>query len=104
MSRPLARLRVRLALLLEAAEIHLRLRLPRLTWALTRRSCHPARPFDELVRIESDPAYQALFFAELDAALGQRLATHTAVVEEIEAAADRLREMITDSGDRERAA
>lgn len=101
---PLARLRVRLVLLLGAAEIHLRLRLPRLTWALTRRSRHPARPFDELVRIESDPAYRALFFTELNAALSERLATHTAVVEEIEAAADRLRDLITDSGDHERAA
>lgn len=89
---PIVRLRARLALLLGAAEIHLRLRLPRLTWALTRRSHHPARPFDELVRIESDPAYRALFFAELDAALGERLAAHTAALEEIEATADRLRD------------
>lgn len=101
---PLVRLRARLVLLIGAAEIHLRLGLPRLTWALTRRSLHPARPFDELVRIESDPAYQALFFAELDAALSEGLAAHTDVLEEIEAAADRLRDLLIDSGDHERAA
>lgn len=101
---PIVGLRARLAPLLGAAEIHLRLRLPRLTWALTRRSHHPARPFDELVRIESDPAYRALFFAELDAALGERLAAHTAALEEIEAAADRPRDLLIDSGDHERVA
>ncbi|MEW2069974.1 hypothetical protein [Streptomyces sp. NPDC007346] len=102
MSSPLTRLRVRLALVLGAAEIHLRLRLPRLTWALTRPR-PPESPFGELVRIESDPAYRALFRAELDAALEDRLATRTAAVEEIEAAADRLRALLR-PGDHERAA
>ncbi|MEV7054200.1 hypothetical protein AB0N95_01850 [Streptomyces microflavus] len=103
MSRPLARLRVRLVLALGAAEIRARLRLPRLMWALTRRPAHPTSPFDELVRIESDPAYRALFCGELDAALEDRLATRTAVVDEIEAAAERLKALIR-HGDHERAA
>ncbi|MER8197439.1 hypothetical protein ACIF6I_06750 [Streptomyces microflavus] len=103
MSRPLARLRVRLVLALGAAEIRARLRLPRLMWALTRRPAHPTSPFAELVRIESDPAYRALFCAELDAALEDRLATRTAVVDEIEAAAERLKALIR-HGDHERAA
>ncbi|MGW1205433.1 hypothetical protein [Streptomyces cyaneofuscatus] len=103
MSSPLARLRVRGALALGAAEIHLRLRLPRLMWALTRRPAVRESPFAELVRIESDPAYRALFFAELDAALHDQIATRTAVVEEIEAAAERLKALIR-HGDHERAA
>lgn len=94
MTRPLARVRVRLVLALGAAEIRARLRLPRLMWALTRRPAHPTAPFAELVRIESDPAYRALFCAELDAALEERLATRTAVVDEIEAAAERLKALI----------
>jgi len=102
-SSPLARLRVRLALALGAAEIHLRLFLPRLMGALTRRPATPAAPFAELVRIESDPAYRALFFAELDAALEERFAVRTAVVEEIEVAAERLKALIR-HGDQERAA
>ncbi|KAB2594251.1 hypothetical protein [Streptomyces arboris] len=103
MSSPLARLRVRLAPTLRAAGIRPRLRLPRLTYALTRRPATPAAPFAELVRIESDPAYRALFCAELDAALHDRLATRTAVVEEIEAAAERLKALIR-HGDHGRAA
>ncbi|MFJ8843869.1 hypothetical protein ACIRFF_13305 [Streptomyces cyaneofuscatus] len=101
--RPLPRVRVRLVLALGAAEIHLRLRLPRLMHALTRRPATPAAPFAELLRIESDSAYRALFFAELDAALEDRLATRTAVVEEIEAAAAQLKALIG-CGDQGRAA
>ncbi|MGA5047294.1 hypothetical protein [Streptomyces arboris] len=86
MSSPLARLRVRLTLVLGAAEIHLRLRLPRLMWALTRR-----------------PAVRESPFAELDAALHDQIATRTAVVEEIEAAAERLKALIR-HGDHGRAA
>ncbi|MEU8565881.1 hypothetical protein AB0C45_30900 [Streptomyces cyaneofuscatus] len=103
MSRPLARLRVRGSLALGAAEIRLRLRLPRLMWALTRRPADHESPFAELVRIEADPAYRALFFAGLDAALEDRLTTRTAVVEEIETAATRLKALIR-PGDHERAA
>ncbi|WP_433403092.1 hypothetical protein [Streptomyces sp. CA-146814] len=103
MSRPLARLRVRLALVLGAAEIRLRLRLPRLMWALTRHPADRESPFAELVRIESDPAYRALFCAELDAAIADRDATRTAVVAEIEAAAEQLRGLVR-PGDHERAA
>ncbi|MFF3262715.1 hypothetical protein ACFYWO_26535 [Streptomyces sp. NPDC002932] len=40
----------------------------------------------------------------MDADLGERLAAHTDVLEEIEAAADRLRDLLIDSGDHERAA
>ncbi|MFE3716721.1 hypothetical protein [Streptomyces cyaneofuscatus] len=103
MSRPLARLRGRLTLALGAAEIRLRLRLPRLMWALTRHPADRESPFAELVRIEADPAYRALFFAGLDAALEDRLTTRTAVVEEIETAAARLKALIR-PGDHERAA
>ncbi|MFD5900502.1 hypothetical protein ACFWHG_03260 [Streptomyces microflavus] len=103
MSSAFTRLRVRLALALGAAEIRLRLRLPRLMWALTRHPADHESPFAELLRIESDPAYRALFFAGLDAALEDRLATRTAVVEEIEKAAARLKALIR-PGDHERAA
>ncbi|MGW8485338.1 hypothetical protein [Streptomyces sp. NPDC055886] len=57
---------------------------------------HP-HPLAELVRIESDPAYRALFCAELDAAIVDRFANRAAVVAEIEAAADRLRDLIRHS-------
>ncbi|MFJ8759673.1 hypothetical protein [Streptomyces cyaneofuscatus] len=101
--RSLARFRVRLVLALGAAEIRLRLRLPRLMWALTWHPADRESPFAELVRIESDPAYRALFCAELDAALQDRLATRTAVVAEIEAAAEQLRDLVQ-RGDHGRAA
>ncbi|MFD8059508.1 hypothetical protein ACFXA0_26635 [Streptomyces cyaneofuscatus] len=94
MNSPLARLRVRGSLALGAAEIRLRLRLPRLMWVLTRRPADRESPFAELVRIEADPAYRALFFAGLDAALEDRLATRTAVVAEIETAAEQLRDLV----------
>ncbi|WP_240676739.1 hypothetical protein [Streptomyces sp. B27] len=77
----------------------------RLARALTR----PGRPvplLDELVRIETDPAYRALFLAQLDAALDERhtaaqtTAAQTTVAEEIDAAADRLRALIRSPGDR----
>ncbi|MFJ9524590.1 hypothetical protein [Streptomyces cyaneofuscatus] len=94
MSRPLDRLRGRLTLALGAAEIRLRLRLPRLMYALTRRPAERESPYAELVRIEADPAYRALFFAGLDAALEDRLATRTTVVAEIEAAAEQLQNLV----------
>ncbi|MDI7786651.1 MULTISPECIES: hypothetical protein [Streptomyces] len=82
----------------------LRDRLARIARALTRAH-RPCSPFEELVRIESDPAYRALFFAQLDAALDERhAAEQAAVVEEIEAAAERLRALIRSPGDHERAA
>ncbi|MFI1223211.1 MULTISPECIES: hypothetical protein [unclassified Streptomyces] len=93
MSSP-TRLRVRLLLTLGAAEVHLRLRLSGLVRVLARRSMRPDAPFAELVRVESDPAYRALFFAELDAAIESRHATRMAVVEEVEVAAERLRGLI----------
>lgn len=94
MSSAFTRLRVRLTLALGAAEIRLRLRLPRLMYALTRRPTERESPYAELVRIEADPAYRALFFAGLDAALEDRLATRTAVVAEIEAATEQLRDLV----------
>ncbi|WP_073216948.1 hypothetical protein [Streptomyces sp. NBRC 110465] len=53
-----------------------------------------SQPLAELVRIESDPAYRALFCAELDAAIRVRFANRAAVVAEVQAAADRLRALI----------
>ncbi|MFE7366396.1 hypothetical protein [Streptomyces anulatus] len=94
MSSAFTRLRVRLTLALGAAEIRLRLRLPRLMYTLTRRPTERESPYAELVRIEADPAYRALFFAGLDAALEDRLATRTAVVAEIEAATEQLRDLV----------
>ncbi|WP_112490339.1 hypothetical protein [Streptomyces bacillaris] len=64
-----------------------------------RRQALP--PLGELVRIETDPAYRALFLAQLDAALD---AHHTAAVAEIEAAAERLRALLRSPADHERAA
>ncbi|MEW2068906.1 hypothetical protein [Streptomyces sp. NPDC007346] len=66
-----------------------------------------ARPdgsFAELRRVESDPAYRALFLAELDAAITDRDAEREAVVNAIEAAAARLRCLIRSGGSGESAA
>ncbi|NUW03836.1 hypothetical protein [Streptomyces sp. CAI 127] len=54
----------------------------------------PSHPLAELVRIESDPAYRALFCAELDAAILDRFANRAAVVAEVQAAAARLRAFV----------
>ncbi|MFJ8847587.1 hypothetical protein ACIRFF_32335 [Streptomyces cyaneofuscatus] len=79
----------------------LRVRAARLTWPLTRRRAKSDAPFAELQRIESDPAYRALFVAELDAAITDRDAEREAVLHAIEAAAQRLRRMVSpDSGGR----
>ncbi|WP_411083220.1 hypothetical protein [Streptomyces sp. cmx-18-6] len=94
----LAWLRVRLALALGAAEVRLRLRFPGLMWALTPSPAEHDVPFAELQRIESDPAYRALFLARLGAAITDRDAEREAMVHAIEAAADRLRALTrTDS-------
>ncbi len=58
----------------------------------------PPHPLAELVRIESDPAYRALFCAELDAAIQDRFANRAAVIAEVQAAADRLRRLILHDG------
>lgn len=92
------RLRTRLALAAGTAEVRLRLRFPRAMWALTPRRSERDEPFAELVRIESDPVYRALFFAELDAALIDRLAERTAMVDEVARAADALRAWVRDGG------
>ncbi|MDX2403728.1 hypothetical protein NJO91_11375 [Streptomyces microflavus] len=83
MSSASTRLRARLALARGAAKVR-----------LIRQPARPTPPFTELVRIETGPAYRALFCAELDAALEDRLATRTAAVEEIESAAERLKALI----------
>ncbi|WP_308342316.1 hypothetical protein [Streptomyces sp. MW-W600-10] len=93
MSSP-TRLRVRLLLAFGAAEVHLRLSFSGLMRVLARRPARPVAPFAELVRIESDPAYRALFFAELDEAIESRHAARMAMVEEVEVAAERLRSLI----------
>ncbi|MEU3133843.1 hypothetical protein ABZ691_13625 [Streptomyces sp. NPDC006854] len=54
---------------------------------------HPY-PLAELVRIESDPAYRALFCAELDAAIQDRFANRAAVLAEARAVAARLRALV----------
>ncbi|MEW2061823.1 hypothetical protein AB0899_13780 [Streptomyces sp. NPDC007002] len=51
-------------------------------------------PLAELVRIESDPAYRALFCAELDAAIQDRFANRAAAVAEAQAAGHRLRALV----------
>ncbi|MEU9008537.1 hypothetical protein AB0D12_01850 [Streptomyces sp. NPDC048479] len=93
---------VRLVLAAGAVEVHLRQRFPRIMWALTPRP-EPYDPFAELQRIESDPMYRALFFAELDTAIAERNAERTTELEEIAAAADRLRNLVQ-PGNGERAA
>ncbi|WP_411078951.1 hypothetical protein [Streptomyces sp. cmx-18-6] len=90
----LARLRVRGLLALGALEIRLRLCFPRLMWVLVRRPAARDQPFAELGRIESDPAYRALFFARLDAAITDRDAERQAMVHAVEAAAARLQTLI----------
>ncbi|WP_413927885.1 hypothetical protein [Kitasatospora albolonga] len=62
-------------------EILLRLRFPRIMWALTPRPPEQDRPFAELVRIESVSAYRALFCAELDTAITDQAAEHKAADE-----------------------
>ncbi|MEU4175052.1 hypothetical protein [Streptomyces sp. NPDC026589] len=68
--------------------------LSRLRARLAQRRHRYAPPLAELVRIESDPAYRALFWAELDVAVQERFASRAAVVADVEAAAERLRELI----------
>ncbi|MFH9295872.1 hypothetical protein [Streptomyces sp. NPDC017520] len=72
--------------------------LARLRARLAQRRHRYTPPLAELVRVESDPGYRVLFCAELDAAIQERLASRAAVVAEVEAAADRLRELIRHGG------
>ncbi|WP_411079991.1 hypothetical protein [Streptomyces sp. cmx-18-6] len=95
--------RVAFALALGAVEVWLRLWFPRLMQALTPRAAAERDvPCAELQRIESDPAYRALFFAELGAAITDRDAEREAMVHAVEAAAARLRSLVVppDSGGR----
>ncbi|MEV5684009.1 hypothetical protein AB0L68_12620 [Streptomyces sp. NPDC052164] len=88
-------LTVRLALALGAAGILLRHCLPRIIRALAPHPPpRPQTPFAELQRIESDPAYRALFLAGLDAALARHDAERTARLHAAEAAADLLRRLV----------
>ncbi|MFG2748692.1 hypothetical protein [Streptomyces xanthophaeus] len=52
------------------------------------------RPLAELRRIESDPAYRALFLSRLDTALVGRAAERDAFAAAVAAAADRLRGLL----------
>lgn len=65
-----------------------------LTRAFRWRRAEREAPFAELQRIESDPAYRALFLAELEAAIVDREAEREAVLTEVAAAADRLRRLL----------
>ncbi|MEV6393969.1 hypothetical protein AB0M39_04175 [Streptomyces sp. NPDC051907] len=85
---------VRLVLAAGAAEVHLRRRFPRLMWALTPHPPERDQPLAELQRIESDPAYRAVFLAGLDAAIAERHAGRATELEEMAAAADRLRSLV----------
>lgn len=60
---------VRLALAVGAAEHRLHQRFPRLGRVLVRSSPARAAPFEELLRLETDPAFRALFRAELGTAI-----------------------------------
>ncbi len=57
-----------------------------------------SRPFLELIWVEADPAYCAQFLHRLDAALIRQAAECDAVIEEVEAAADRLRAWMQEGG------
>ncbi|MEE1793762.1 hypothetical protein PUR28_23820, partial [Streptomyces sp. BE308] len=87
-------LTVRLALALGAAGILLRRYLPRIIRALAPQPPRPQPLFAELQRIETDPAYRALFLAGLDAALARHDAERTARQHAAEAAADLLRRLV----------
>ncbi|MFD3698976.1 hypothetical protein ACFWUZ_23035 [Streptomyces sp. NPDC058646] len=52
------------------------------------------RPLAELRRIESDPAYRALFLSRLDTAIAGREAERDAFAAAVAAAADRLRGLL----------
>ncbi|MEV5688261.1 hypothetical protein AB0L68_34620, partial [Streptomyces sp. NPDC052164] len=85
---------VLLALALGAATIGLRQRFPRIMRVLAPQPPRPQPLFAELQRIESDPAYRALFLAGLDAALARHDAERTARLHAVEAAADLLRRLV----------
>ncbi|WP_323137820.1 hypothetical protein [Streptomyces sp. NBC_01433] len=87
-------LTVRLALTLGAAGILLRRYLPRIIRALAPQPPTPQPLFAELQRIETDPAYRALFLAGLDAAIARHDAERTARLHAVEAAADLLQRLV----------
>ncbi|MFF3210571.1 hypothetical protein ACFYYB_07895 [Streptomyces sp. NPDC002886] len=62
---------VRLALAVGAAETRLHQHFPRIMRTLIRFSPARAAPFAELQRLETDPAFRALFRAELSACIVQ---------------------------------
>ncbi|WP_323137861.1 hypothetical protein [Streptomyces sp. NBC_01433] len=85
---------VRLALALGAAGILLRRYLPRIIRALAPQPPPPQPLFAELQRIETDPAYRALFLAGLDAAIARHDAERTARLHAVEGAADLLQRLV----------
>ncbi|MFD4141589.1 hypothetical protein [Streptomyces sp. NPDC058572] len=96
---------VQLVLAMGAAEVHLRHSFPRIMWALTPHPPEGDQPFADLQRIESDPAYRALFLAGLDAAIAERNAEHVAelnaFVDVVKEAAGELRNLVgPDNGER----
>ncbi|MCX4969168.1 hypothetical protein OHA98_31320 [Streptomyces sp. NBC_00654] len=93
MTRPFAHLPVRLALTAGAAALLVRQYARRIIRALTPQPPRPQPLFTELRRIETDPAYRALFLAGLDAAIHRRDAEHTAELHAVEAAGDLLRHL-----------
>ncbi|MCX4964231.1 hypothetical protein OHA98_05255 [Streptomyces sp. NBC_00654] len=93
MTRPFAHLPVRLALTAGAAALLIRQYARRITRALTPQPPRPQPLFTELRRIETDPAYRALFLAGLDAAIHRRDAERTAELHAVEAAGDLLRHL-----------
>ncbi|MEE1736379.1 hypothetical protein PUR49_07660 [Streptomyces sp. BE147] len=94
MTRPFAHLPVRLTLTIAATARLLRPCARRIIRALIPQPPRPQPLFTELRRIETDPAYRALFLAGLDTALlrhdTEHTAEHTAEVHAAEAAADLL--------------
>ncbi|WP_073718349.1 hypothetical protein [Streptomyces sp. TSRI0281] len=87
-------LAVRLALTIGATGILLRRYLPRIMRALAPQPPQPPPLFAELQRIETDPAYRALFLTGLDTAIARREAERTARLHAVEAAAELLRRLI----------
>ncbi|WP_329942501.1 hypothetical protein [Streptomyces sp. BE147] len=81
-------------LALGVAGIRLRQRFPRIMRVLAPQPSRPQRLFAELQRIETDPAYRALFLTGLDAAIVRRDAERTAELHAVEAAAGLLQHLV----------
>lgn len=91
-------LRTRVTLAVDAAAVRLRARFPSFVSALAPRRPALDEPFAELQRIEVDPAYRALFLAELNTAISDRMTQRAEMVAEVEWAAEVLRAWVHDDG------